>query len=70
MQPVSKSPFFTPVSNEVLQNVEFLYITRFDSPRIVKNVTLMVGEHKFVVDVVLASLAPCSEITEEKYYGH
>ncbi len=25
----------------------------------------MIGEHKFVVDLVLASLAPCSETTEE-----
>jgi hypothetical protein len=36
----------------------------------VKNVASMIGEHKFVVDGVLASLTPSLEATEEKYYQH
>ena len=62
--------FFTLASNELLYNLEFLCATRFDTTRIVKNVTLMIGEHKFVVDLVLASLALCSDVIEEKYCCH
>jgi hypothetical protein len=54
--------------NEFLKNFEFLSATRFDSARIVKGVTLMIRELKFIVDAVLASLVPCLEVTEEKYY--
>jgi hypothetical protein len=43
--------------NEFLQSLEFLCATALDSARIVKNVTRMIGEHKFIVDSVLASLA-------------
>jgi hypothetical protein len=40
--------------------------------RVVKNVTRMIGEHnlKFIVDGVLASLAPCQWANEEKYDYH
>jgi hypothetical protein len=65
MQSVSQLPFSTLALNEFLQNPEFFRATRLDAPRIVKNVTLIVGEHKFVVNTVLASLAPCLEATEE-----
>ncbi len=67
MQSVSQSLFSTLASNEFLQNPEFLYTTRLNSARVMKYVTLMIGEDKFVVDRVLASLAPCLEATEEKY---
>ena len=69
VQSVSQSLVSTLASNEFLQNPEFLYATRFDSTRFVENVTLMIGEHKFVVDAVLASLSPCLDTTdsEEKY---
>ena len=70
MQSVSQSLFSTLASNEFLQNPEFLYTTRLNSARIVENVSLMIGEHKLVVDGVLASLAPYLEATEEKYYCH
>jgi len=36
----------------------------------VKDITLMIGEHKFIVDAVLASLTPRLEASEEKYYCH
>jgi hypothetical protein len=32
----------------------------------VKNVALVLGEHKFVINGVLASLDPCLEAIEEK----
>ena len=51
--------FSTLASNEILQNPKFVYATRLYPPRIVKNIALMIGEHKFVVDPVLASLVPC-----------
>ena len=59
MQSVSQSLLSTLAFNEFLQNPKFFYATRLDSPRIVKNVTVMIGEDKFVVDIVLASLALC-----------
>jgi hypothetical protein len=34
----------------------------------VKNVARMIREHKFVIDRVLAPLAPCLEATREKYF--
>jgi len=72
MQSVSQLCVSTLASNEFLQNPEFVCATRFDSPRIVKNITPVIGEHEFVVDRVFASLAPCLEVTdsEEKYYCH
>ena len=54
-------------TNEVFQNLEFFCATRLDSTRIVKNVTCMIGEYKFVIDGVLASLTPYSEANEEQY---
>jgi hypothetical protein len=70
MQTVSQSLFSTLVSNEFLQYFEFIYATRLDSTRIVKDVTLMIGEHEFIVDTMLASLAPCLAATAEMYYRH
>jgi hypothetical protein len=70
MQSLAQSAFSTLALNEFLQNLKFLGATGLDSPRIVKNVARMIGEHKFVVDRVLAALAPCLETTEEKYFCH
>jgi hypothetical protein len=53
--------------NEFFQDLEFFCATRFDSTRIVKNVTCMIGEHKFVIDGVLASLIPYLEANKERY---
>ena len=58
MQFVSESFLGTIALNKFLQNLEFFYATRLDSTRIVKDVTRMIGEHKFIVDGVLASLRP------------
>ena len=66
MQSITQKPLCTLVANEGLQDLEFIYATRLDTAKVMKNETLMIGEHKFVVDAVLASLAPCSEATEEK----
>jgi hypothetical protein len=70
MQSETQPPFSTFASNELLQDFEFLFATRLDTPRVVKNVTLVIGEHKFVVDPVLASLVPCLEATKDKYRCH
>ena len=53
--------------NEFSQNLEFFYATRLDSTRIVEDVTSMIGEHKCIVDGVLASLGPRLEVNEEEY---
>ena len=68
MQSRIQFPLSTLALNEFLQNLEFLCATRLDSARVVKNVALMIGEHEFVVDGVLASLVPCLEATKEKYH--
>ena len=62
--------FSTLATNELFQCLEFLYATALDSARIVKNVTRMIGEHKFIVDGMLASLAPCQWANEEEYEYH
>ena len=53
--------------NEFFQNLEFLCATRLDSTRIVKNVACMIGEYKFIIDGVLASLTPYSGANKEQY---
>ena len=65
MQFVSQSLCSTLALNEFSQDLEFIYATRLYSLRIVKHITLMIGEHELVVDRVLASLDPCLEATEE-----
>jgi hypothetical protein len=60
MQFVAQFLFSALASNEVFQDLEFFNATRLDSFRIVKNIALMIGEHKFVVDLVLAPLASWS----------
>ena len=62
--------FPTLATNEFSQSLEFLCATRLDSARIVKNITRMIGEHKFIVDGVLASLARCQSAYEEEYEYH
>jgi hypothetical protein len=54
--------------NEFFQSLEFLCATRLDSARIVKNVTGMIGEDKFIVDGVLASLRPHLGANEEDHW--
>ena len=66
MQSRAQSPLSTLASNEFLQDPEFLCATGFDSARIVKNVAPMIGEYKFIVDTVLASLVLGLEATEER----
>ena len=70
MQSVSQLFLSALATNEFSQSLEFLCATALDSARIVKNITHMVGKHKFVVDDVLASLAPCQWANEEKYDAH
>jgi hypothetical protein len=62
MQFVSQSLFSALASNEVFQDLELFNATRLDSLGIVEDITLMIGEHKFVVDLVLAPLALWSTI--------
>ena len=70
MQFVFQSLFSTLASNKIFQDLELLLITRLYSLGIVKNVTWVIGEHKLVIDVVLASLtvASCLEATDEKHH--
>ena len=58
MQFVSQSLFSTLASDEVFQDLEFVNATRLYSLRIVKDITRMIGEHEFIVDLVLTPLAP------------
>ena len=67
MQSVLQSFFSTLAPNEFSQNLEFLFITGLYSLRIVKNIALVIGEYKLVVDAMLASLASYLEANGEKY---
>jgi hypothetical protein len=66
MQFVMQPFFFALASNKIFQDLECLLVTCLDSLGIVKNVALVIGEDKLVVDAVLASLASCLEATEDK----
>ena len=57
MQFVSQALFSTLASNEIFQDLEFVNATRLDSLRIVKDITCVIGENEFVVDLVFAPLA-------------
>jgi len=70
MQFVSQFRFSTLASDEFFQDLNFPFVTCLDSLRVVKDITHMVGEHELVVDPVLASLAPCLEVTDEKYHRY
>ena len=58
MQFVSQFLLFALASDEIFQDLEFVNATRLDSLRIVKDIARMIGEHKFVIDLMLAPLAP------------
>ena len=58
MQSVSQFPFSALALNEIFQDLEFLNATRLYSLRIVKDITRVIGENEFVVDLVFAPLAP------------
>ena len=66
MQFASKYFFSTLAANEFFQNLELFCATRLDPTRIVKNVTCVIGEHKFVINGVFASLTAYSEATNEQ----
>jgi hypothetical protein len=66
MQSILQTLFSTLASNEFFQDIKFLFVTGLDSLRIVKNITLVIGEHKGIIDAVLAPLASCLEATKEK----
>ena len=67
MQLVLQSLSSTFASNKIFQDLEFLFITRLNSLRIVKNITLVIGKHNLVFDAVLASLASCSVANRQKH---
>ena len=58
MQSVSQFPFSALASNKIFQDLEFVNAARLDSLRIVKDITRVIGENEFVVDLVFAPLAP------------
>ncbi len=51
-----QSGFTSLALNEFLQNVYFPGRTALDATGIVKHISRMVREHKFVIDIVLATL--------------
>ena len=67
MQSVSQVLFSTLALNEAFQDLKCLLVARLDSLRIMKNIALVIGEYKLVVDAMLASLASYLEANGEKY---
>ena len=70
MYSVSQSPFFRPLSNKCLHNPQFLVATSLEPAGIMKDVTVMIGEHKFILDAMLATLARGSGTAEAQYECH
>jgi hypothetical protein len=52
------------LSNKVLHNPQFFVVSRLKSAGIMKNITIMIGENKFVIDPVIATLCEESVGTE------
>ena len=59
MQFVDEALFPTLASNKIFQDFEPLLIACLYSLRIVKDIAKVIGEHKLVIDAMLASLASC-----------
>ena len=67
MQSIFQNPFPRPLSNKTLYDRQFLIAPSLESARIVKNVSVMIGEAKFMLDVVLATLTYESGTAKAKY---
>ena len=70
MQSVLQPPFFRLLSDEFLYNPQFLVASSFESAGIVKDVSVMIGEYKLILDAVLSTLALGSGTTEMKCKCH
>ena len=57
MYSVSQLPFHRPLSNKILHNLQFLVATGLKPVRVVKHVAIMIGKHKLILDVVLATIS-------------
>ena len=57
MYSVSQLPFHRPLSNKFLHDLQFPVATGLEPARVVKYVAVMIGEHKLILDVVLAALS-------------
>ena len=57
MYSVSQLPFPRPLSDKFLYDLQFVVATGLEPTGVVKYVARMIGEHKFILDVVLASLS-------------
>jgi len=44
------------LQNEFLHLLEFIYTSRFESARVVKNETWVAAEHQFILDVMVSAL--------------
>ena len=61
MYSLSQAPFPRPLSNKFLHDLQFLVATSLETARVVKYVAVMIGEHKLIFDVVLATLSKDQE---------
>ena len=67
MKSILQNLFSRPLSNKSLHDREFVIAPSLKPARIVKNVSVMTGEAKFMLDGVLATLAHGSGRAEAKY---
>jgi hypothetical protein len=59
--------FLQTIFERISARSQFLDATSLESAGIVKNVSVMIGEYKFILDAVLATLAQVSGKAERKY---
>jgi hypothetical protein len=50
-----------PLTNKILHDLQFLVATGLESAGVVKYVAVMIGEYKYILDVVLAALSKDQE---------
>ena len=57
MQPVLQSPLLRLAKDKFLDNLELVFTACLKSTRIVENVSIVVREDEFIVDVMKATLS-------------
>ena len=65
-----RSDLSRPLVNESLHDLQLLFAASLESMGVVKNISRVLGEHKFILDVVLATLTQRLRTDEVQYECH
>ena len=56
MQSIVQSPLLRPILDKILHSLQLVFTTSLKSAGVVENITIMMREYKFILDVMLAAL--------------